>query len=214
MDPQTTIFIVDDDDTIRTSLQLLVESTGIAVKTYPSATQFLEAYHVSQPGCIVADIQMPGMSGMELQAQLNALQPAPAIIFLSGHGDIAMAARAMRAGAIDFIEKPFSGELLLERIRSAIRLDAARHEKHAARSKIASRFGQLTPRETEIMTLVVNGLSNRLIASKLKLSEKTIEAHRAGVMKKTEAGSLAELVRMTVMLQDGSAPVFCANGAA
>lgn len=214
MNPEPIVFVVDDDEAILHSLQLLIESVGMQARTFPSATRFLESYQTDQAGCVIADIRMPGMSGLEMQAHLSGLQPSPPVIFLTGHGDIATAARAMRAGAVDFLEKPFSSDLLLERIRDAIKIDATRREKHALRIELAARFSQLTPRENQVMGLVVDGLSNRQIAAELKLSEKTVEAHRAAVMEKTQAGSLAQLVRMAVVLQDSPAPARRANGAA
>jgi len=189
------VFVVDDDSAIRQSLQWLIESTGRKVVTFASAQQFLDSVPPVQPGCLVLDINMPGITGLELQEQLTAQNLRIPVIVISGHADVASAVRAMKAGAVEFLEKPFDDDILLQRIEQAIALDARRREEDAKHAKTEERLGRLTPREREIMELVVAGHPNKRIAAMLCRSEKTVEIHRANVMQKMEAGSLAELVR-------------------
>lgn len=195
---QSTVYVVDDDEAMRESLTWLIESVGLNVETYASADEFLESYYPGRPGCVLLDVRMPGMSGLELQGHLQKQQVTVPVIMITGHGDVPMAVRAMKSGAIDFIEKPFNDEQLLESIRNALAVDDTRRDEQSFKAEVASRLEQLTPRESEVMDMVTAGKSNKEIANSLGVSAKTVEAHRAKVMEKMEAGSLAELVRLVV----------------
>jgi len=197
-DKQSTVYVVDDDDAMRESLTWLIESVGLNVETYASADEFLESYYPGRAGCVLLDVRMPGMSGLELQGHLQKQQVTVPVIMITGHGDVPMAVRAMKSGAIDFIEKPFNDEQLLESIRNALAIDDTRRDEQSFKAEVASRLAQLTPRESEVMDMVTAGKSNKEIANTLGVSAKTVEAHRAKVMEKMEAGSLAELVRLVV----------------
>ncbi|MGD2116901.1 MAG: response regulator FixJ [Chromatiales bacterium] len=194
----STVFVVDDDHAMRESLTWLIESVGLRVETYDSADAFLQSYYPGRSGCLLLDVRMPGMSGLELQEHLQRQQVTVPVIIITGHGDVPMAVRAMKAGAIDFIEKPFNDEQLLESIRNALTIDDMRRDREAQKAAVASRLAQLTPREHEVMDMVTAGKSNKEIANTLGVSAKTVEAHRAKVMEKMQAGSLAELVRLVV----------------
>jgi RNA polymerase sigma factor (sigma-70 family) len=198
MKNQPTVFIVDDDQAMRNSLKWLIESVAMQVETFDSADAFIESFYPGRSGCLLLDVRMPGMSGLELQEYLMLNRIAIPIIIITGHADVPMAVRAMKAGAIDFIEKPFNDELLLESIRHALQLNERQRDMQAQRAEIATRLARLTPREHEVMVMVTNGRANKEIASSLGVSAKTVEAHRARVMEKMEAGSLAELVRMAI----------------
>ena len=198
MNTPTTVFIVDDDQAIRTSLKWLIESVGMNAETYASADEFMRNYYPGRAGCLLLDIRMPGMSGLELQEHFIDQDIRIPIIIITGHGDVPMAVRAMKAGAVDFIEKPFNDERLLESIRNALSLDSEQRIDQAERARIAALLDQLTSRELEVMEMVTNGKSNKEIATTLGVSAKTVEAHRARVMEKMEASSLAELVKMVV----------------
>jgi len=194
-----TVFVVDDDPAIRESLGWLIESVGLKVKMFATAQEFLEGYDPTLPGCLVLDIRMPGMSGLDLQNELAARKVNIPILVITGHAEVPVAVRAMKAGAFDFIEKPFSDQLLLDRIRRAIEKDAGFRRARSQRAEVAARLAQLTPREREVMDLVVAGKANKVIASELGLSPKTVEVHRAHVMKKMQVGSLADLVRLGML---------------
>ncbi|MEJ2693456.1 MAG: response regulator transcription factor [Candidatus Thiodiazotropha sp.] len=198
MTNQTTVFVVDDDQAMRNSLKWLIESVSMQVETYDSADAFIQSYYPGRSGCLLLDVRMPGMSGLELQEYLTAHQISIPVIIITGHADVPMAVRAMKSGAIDFIEKPFNDELLLESIRHALLLDEKQRDLQSQRAEIATRLARLTPREQEVMVMVTNGRANKEIAASLGVSAKTVEAHRARVMEKMEAGSLAELVRMAI----------------
>lgn len=199
MTPDATVFVVDDDQAMRTSLQWLIESTGMSVKTYESADAFLASYYPGRAGCLLLDVRMPGMSGLELQAHMAREGLRLPVILITGHGDVAMAVRAMKAGALDFIEKPFHDEDLLRSIRNALDYDQKTRASRSTQAEIAMRLAELTPREHEVMAMVTEGKSNKEIASALGVSAKTVEAHRARVMEKMRAESLAELVRMALL---------------
>ncbi|MBK1722715.1 response regulator transcription factor [Thiocystis violacea] len=194
-----TVFVVDDDQAMRTSLQWLIETTGMSVQTYDSADAFLAKYYPGRAGCLLLDVRMPGMSGLELQAHLAREGYRLPVILITGHGDVAMAVKAMKAGAVDFIEKPFHDEDLLRSIRNALEYDQKTRASRSARAEIAMRLAELTPREHEVMAMVTDGRSNKEIASTLGVSAKTVEAHRSRVMEKMRADSLAELVRMALI---------------
>ncbi len=198
MSMEPIVFVVDDDQAIRRSLKWLIESVGLQVETYASADDFMSSYYPGRAGCLLLDVRMPGMSGLELQEHFARNDIHIPIIIITGHGDVPMAVRAMKAGAIDFIDKPFNDELLLESIRNALAIDQQQREFQSRRAEIAARLAHLTPREHEVMEMVTEGRSNKEIAMDLGVSAKTVEAHRARVMEKMEAGSLAELVRMVM----------------
>jgi FixJ family two-component response regulator len=198
---EPTVFIVDDDDAIRDSLRMLAESMGFEPATFATAQAFLEAYDPGRSGCLVLDIRMPGMSGLELQERLVQSGIELPIIFMTGHADVPMAVRAMQAGAVDFLEKPFRDQDLLDKIQRAIEFDAKNRKHLADRDAIRRRSERLTPREREVLELVVDGQPNKAIAAELGLSERTIEIHRSRVMRKMEADSLPQLVQMVLALR-------------
>ena len=195
-----TVFVVDDDQAMRDSLQFLIGSVGLPVECHASAEAFLEAYDASRPGCIVLDVRMPGLSGLELLERLEEDRFRPPVVLITGHGDIPMSVRALKAGAFDFIEKPFSDQVLLERIQQALAHDGERRDDLAQVVEIEERYGRLTNREREVFGIVVEGKPNKVIASELGLSQKTIEVHRAHVMEKMRAESFADLVKMAMRI--------------
>lgn len=199
-----TVFIVDDDQAVRDSLQWLIQSVGLNVVTFPDALSFLNHVNEDQAGCVVLDVRLPGISGLELQQKLAARGIRMPVIIVTGHGDVPMAVRAMKAGALDFIEKPFSDQVLLERVNQALELDRATRDARAEIADIERRLAQLSPREREVMSRIVAGQANKVIAIELGLSERTVEIHRAKVMSKTGARSLAELVSMVTRLDSGA----------
>ena len=196
-----TIFVVDDDDAVRDSLRDLIDSVGLEVATYPSAHAFLDVYDNARRGCLVLDIRMPGMSGLELQERLNERGSSLPIVFITGHGDVPMAVEAMKRGAVDFIQKPFRDQELLDRINLAIEQNRRRREAEETKQDIAERVSSLTRREREVMDMVIQGKANKVIAIDLGLSQRTVEVHRAHVMDKMRARTLAELVRMNTTLE-------------
>lgn len=196
MTTQSCVFVVDDDDAVRDSLGLVFELADLAYQTFASAEHFLERYRPGQPGCLVLDVNMPGLDGHELQAELIRRHIHLPIIFLTAYGDIPMTVRAMKAGAIDFLTKPVSTELLLDRVRAALEIEI-NPATHATTGLIpCNRLSSLTSRELEIMGLVVAGLTNKEIARHLGISHRTVEIHRAKVMEKTGATNLLELARI------------------
>ncbi len=200
---EPTVFIVDDDDAVRRFLTNLIESVGLQVEAYASAQEFLDVCEPGQIGCLVLDVRMPGMSGLELQKELSDRAIDIPIIVLTGHGNVQVAVHAMKAGAVDFIEKPFNNEFLLDRIQHAVSESVRSVGERVQRNEITNRAQLLTPREHQVLDLIVAGETNKGIARHLAISEKTIEIHRAKVMRKMRAKSLAELVKMTLRL-DGT----------
>ena len=198
MSDPCTVFVVDDDKAVRDSLALLVHSVGLEVETFASAQAFLDAYRADRGGCLVTDIRMPGMSGLELQEKLADDDIRIPVIVLTGHGDVPAAVRALKGGAVDFVEKPFNPQALLDLIQQAIAKDAEIRELAAQEAQVAERVALLTPREHEVMGLVVAGKANKVIAIELDISERTVELHRGRIMKKMQARSLAELMRMVL----------------
>lgn len=196
--PTSLVYLVDDEYPIRDSLTLLIESTGQPIKSFDSAEAFLKAYDPEQSGCLVLDVRMPVMSGLELQEELVARGVTLPIIFISGHAKIPDSAKAFRAGAIDFLEKPFENIVLLERIQESIRKDLENREKLIEKRKLQSRIDCLTPREKEVLLLIVSSHSNKESAKKLSISSRTIDVHRARIMQKMQAENLAELVVMAM----------------
>ena len=200
--PPAVVFIVDDDEAVRNSLRLLVKSVGLPASTAKSAQEFLESYDPGHAGCLVLDVRMPGMSGIELQQQLNLRGAVIPVIFITGHGDIPMAVEAMQQGAFDFLQKPFRDQDLVDRIQRALEKDRINRDELTQRSRILERLTSLTPREREVLDLIVSGKPNKIMAADLGLSQRTVEIHRARVMEKMGASSLAQLVRMTLDLQE------------
>ncbi len=195
MTTQPTVFIVDDDKRVRTALTRLMESVGWRVRAYAGARTFLAEYDPTWPGCLVLDVRMPEMSGLELQERLTAESEFQIpIIFITGHGDVPMSVRAMRAGAVDFLQKPFTDEVLIRAIRQALQRDEINRRQGVLRNRALERVARLTPREREVLEHVVAGKANKVIAIDLGASEKTIKIHRSRVMAKMEANSLPELV--------------------
>lgn len=203
MAAEPTVFVVDDDAAVRESLAMLLESAGLRVESYVSAREFLAEGDLSRPGCLILDIRMPGLSGLDLQDVLVERGVQLPVIMLTGHGDVPAAVRAMRGGAVDFLEKPFDSEVLLERIRQAFERDAELRRDSATQAALAERLSQLTQREREIMELIVAGNANKVIALDLDISERTVELHRARIMRKMGARSLAELMRMVLSPETG-----------
>jgi RNA polymerase sigma factor (sigma-70 family) len=191
---ESIVYIVDDDDAMRDSLKWLLESRGLKVELYPSGDAFLRDFSRDLCGCLVLDVRMPGMSGLELQHELRRRGMVMPIIFLTGHGDVPMASRAFRSGALDFIEKPFRDDALLERIDDALERDAAERMAREVASRERKCYERLTPREREVFALVVAGNSNKEIARLLGISHRTIDVHRARVMEKLGAHTLPDLV--------------------
>jgi len=201
MKPDPTVFVVDDDDAVRSFLSELIASVGLNVETYASAQKFLDTCERGRAGCLVLDIRMPGMSGLELQKELVTRDIRIPVIILTGHGDVQTAVETMKAGAFDFIEKPFNNELLLDRVQRAVAQQVDVTADSVKRDEIADRRALLTPRERQVMDMVANGEMNKLIAHRLGISEKTVEIHRSKVMEKMQARSLADLVRMVVLTE-------------
>jgi two-component system, LuxR family, response regulator FixJ len=192
------VHVVDDDPGMRDSVQFLLESVGIGVTCYESAEDFLGKYEPAMRGCVLLDVRMPGMSGLQLHAKLKEESIRIPVIIVTAHSDVPMAVAAMRNGAFDLIEKPYNDQVLIDRVREAIARDESEHAEHLQEAGIRDRIAELSPREDEVMRLVVSGFLNKQIASKLGLSIKTVEVHRSRVMQKMEARSLADLVRMAM----------------
>lgn len=195
-----TIFIVDDDDGMRRALTVLMQTVGYNAVAYERPREFLQKLDPNQPGCLVLDVRMPEMSGLEVQQQLNRNGSMLPVILITGHGDIPMAVQAMKDGAFDFLQKPFRDQDLLDRINGAIKQDAENRELVERHADLKRRVESLTPREREVMGLVVDGRANKVIAIDLGLSERTVEIHRANVMEKMQARSVAHLVKMHLTL--------------
>jgi two-component system response regulator FixJ len=204
--PSDAIALIDDDVAVLDSLRMVLANRGISAECFSSAEDFLAGVGQLSPACIVSDVRMPGLSGLELQNELRARALEVPLILITGHGDIAMAVRAIKAGAFDFIEKPFDNDVLIGAIRCAIESDARARTQHGRIAELAARAGELSLRQRQVMGLVAQGLSNKEIALKLGLSPRTVENYRAWVMEKMGAGNLADLVRMVVVLETRDAP--------
>jgi two-component system, LuxR family, response regulator FixJ len=192
------VFIVDDDTGVRTSIRVLLKSVGLASTPLASAQEFLKSFDPAQPGCLILDIRMPGMSGMELQQELNLRGAIVPVIFITGHGDIPMAVEAMQHGAFDFLQKPFRDQDLIDRVQRAMARDRENRSALQEHGRIQSRLESLTPREREVLDLMTQGKQNKVMAADLGLSQRTVEIHRAHVMEKMAANSVAQLVRMVL----------------
>lgn len=195
------IYLVEDDEAVRDSLKMVLESVGHHVEAFASADRFLANYTPELSGALLLDIRMPGMNGMELQRKLNGMNSILPIIFVTGHGDVPMAVEAMQQGAVDFVQKPYREQVLLDKINQALALDKQNRETLLQRQSILHRMQTLTPRERDVMKLMVEGKANKVIAIDLDISQRTVEIHRARVMEKIGANSLAHLVRMYLVVE-------------
>lgn len=195
-----TVFVVDDDEPVRDAIGMLLDTVDIPYESFASAHEFLARYQDGHPGCLVLDIRMPGMSGLELQEHLRRMRAPIPIVFITGHGDIPMAVEAMKRGAVDFIRKPFRDQELLDRIQEALGQDRGQRAELDQLREIRARVDSLTPREREVFQRVADGQANKVVAIELGISERTVEIHRSQVMQKTRARTLADLVRMKLAL--------------
>lgn len=200
---RATVLVVDDDASVRKALARSIRAAGLDVKTFPSAREFLDQGPPEGPGCLVLDVRMPGLGGLDLQAELNSRNIETPIIFITGHGDIPMSVKAMKEGAVDFLTKPFKVKDLLGTIQEAIQKDERLQASRAERAGVQRRLHKLTPREGQVLGLVVKGLLNKQIAGELRLAEATVKVHRGRVMQKMQVRSVADLVRAVAQVKAG-----------
>jgi FixJ family two-component response regulator len=204
MESDGLVYVVDDDAGVRRALTRLLRSVGLEAAAFSSAQEFLHARRPARPGCLVLDVRLPGLGGLDLQARLGQDQRTMPIVFITGHGNVPTSVRAMKGGAVDFLQKPFDDEDLLAAVRRALALSREALAEQTARTEIQGRLDSLTPREREVLQLVVTGMLNKQIAAELGAAEKTVKVHRGRVMHKMRAGSVAELVRITEIVGIGS----------
>ncbi|RBP06438.1 LuxR family two component transcriptional regulator [Roseiarcus fermentans] len=197
------VHVIDDDEALRDSIQMFLANEGLEVRTYPSADDFLAVIETAPAGCVVTDVRMPGMSGMDLLAEIARLGVALPVIVVTGHADVSLAVRAMKKGAVDLLEKPFQGEELIDAVRRALEVGRDSRQNALGAQEAQARLATLTARETEVLDRLVRGQPNKVIAYEMGISPRTVEVHRANVMKKTQAGSLSELVRMFLNIERG-----------
>jgi two-component system response regulator FixJ len=198
---EPTVFVVDDDESIRDSLSMLLPLKGLRVRTFASADEFLQAYRPVWRGCLLTDLEMPGMTGLDLQGVLSERDVTLSVVMLTAHGDVATTRSALKNGAVDFLEKPVDEGVLIETLKNAIRLDQQRFEERLQREEVAQRVARLTPRELDVLKLLSDGLQHREIGERLAISARTVEVHKARVMEKLECRTLAQLVKIGASLQ-------------
>ncbi len=196
-----TVFVVDDEPDVRAALRLLIKSVGYSVECFESADLFFNQFEHERKGCLILDVRMPGMSGMDLQEKLASMETLLPVIMISGHGEIPMAVKAVQNGAIDFLQKPFSDQQLLDRISQAMEINTKRHDVHDVRQDAQTKYDSLTPRENEIFSEVVTGKLNKVIAYELNISTRTVEIHRAKAMEKMGAKNLSELINLANLIK-------------
>ncbi|NCF10084.1 MAG: response regulator [Gammaproteobacteria bacterium] len=207
MSPDQAVFVVDDDAAVRDSMRWLMDSVGLRVEAFDSGEAFLRAITPESSGCVVLDLRMPGLGGLDVHAQLRERGINLPVIVVSGHGDVPIAVRALKSGVADFVEKPFKDQELLDCVQQALRRDAEQSLQRLRREELMTRYRALTPRELDVLRLVVAGQANKAIGSSLGISQKTVETHRARVMEKMAARSVSELVRMTLIIESQGKPL-------
>jgi FixJ family two-component response regulator len=205
-EPKASVYVIDDDMSVRAAVKRLIESTGLHVHAFATATEFLRFQRPDVPGCLILDVCLPGLNGLDLQRELSAGGLHLPVIFLTGHGDIPMTVQAMKAGAVEFLTKPFRNQDLLQAVAQAVEQDRQARQQRAELAQLRERYLRLTAREREVLELVVSGLLNKQIARELGTSEVTVKVHRSQMMQKMETGSLVDLVRMAEKLAIGSPP--------
>ena len=198
---QQTIFVVDDEPDVRAALRLLIKSVGYSVECFASADEFFNQFEADRKGCLILDVRMPGMSGMDLQEKLAGMETLLPVIMISGHGEIPMAVKAVQNGAVDFLQKPFSDQELLDRISQALTINSKRHDDYDIKNNVQEKFNTLTPREREIFSEVVTGKLNKVIAYELNISTRTVEIHRAKAMEKMGARNLSDLINLANLIK-------------